>query len=505
MYDDYDRSERKEVQPFAASRGPKVLSGGKLTAAVLGSGLLVAGGSYFGLSSVFEAPQQEDYIVKPATQQPTVEIMDPDDVLTADDERRMLRDIERIDVGEEVEQVNYMVFETNDDNVNDTVENYLRDHHPDLIDDDYFTDGQLFVGVGLDPRQAFIFAGEDVAEAYQLKDESDHLEESLDAIKPGVRDNNIPAGLFAGADNAVSAEKLTESTYEEAKSDRNFGVTGGGVGAGVVAATIVGIGAGSRRKKQSNVITAREDWDYVSQTYADVAARLDAIDVRAHSLSSDLLNSHLRKQWEKLRKDFLKLDRKVSPISQLSATSPDEEYEKHAEKLAKAAQTCERMEVAEKNIDKLYGIEHADAATREHELYKLEEDLHDASVEAGEYAESLQEELRILERDARALRDDPTHPEFMDNYLTLLNRGSRAMHALQNLMQKKNEADEDPKEADIYDRGFFAGVGAYGFIPFYQVSSWNSNAEMFNSNSSSGGVNSSFSSGFSGSGGSSSF
>src|SRR5690625_7043354 len=85
-----------------------------------------------------------------------------------------------------VEQLHYMVFEENDDNVNDTVEEYLRDNRPDLIGDDYFSDGVLIVGVGLDPRQAFIFAGEDVAEALDLRDSS-HLDDALDAIKPGVR------------------------------------------------------------------------------------------------------------------------------------------------------------------------------------------------------------------------------------------------------------------------------------------------------------------------------
>ena len=65
----------------------------------------------------------------------------------------MERDVERLDVPAVVQQLHYIVFEENDDNINDTVENYLRDNRPDLIGDEYFTDGVLIVGVGLDPAR----------------------------------------------------------------------------------------------------------------------------------------------------------------------------------------------------------------------------------------------------------------------------------------------------------------------------------------------------------------
>ena len=63
-----------------------------------------------------------------------------------------------------------------------------------------------------------------------------------------------------------------------------------------------------------------------------------------------------------------------------------------------------------------------------------------------------------------------------------------------------------PERPHLYDSGFYVGVGYNGFVPFSAVHSWDSDATAANSSSSSsGGVNSSFSSGFSGSGGSSSF
>src|SRR5699024_7240631 len=126
-----------------------------------------------------------------------------------------------------VEQLHYIVLEENDDNVNDTVENYLRDNRPDLIGDDYFTDGVLKVGVGLDPRQTCVFAGNAVAEKLHLRDIS-HLDKSLDYIKPGVKDNNIPAGLFAGANEATDISTLAQDRFDDANSDYGGMLVGSG-------------------------------------------------------------------------------------------------------------------------------------------------------------------------------------------------------------------------------------------------------------------------------------
>lgn len=163
------------------------------------------------------SPQRENYVVSNQEQyRPShsvaVEIHDRDGVLNAEDQRRLLNNTDNVEVAQVVKQVHYIVFRTNDENVNDTVENYLRDQRPDLIGKEYFTDGVLIIGVGLDPRQAFIFAGNDVADAFDLR-KSAHLEQSLDAIKPGVKDGNIPAGLSNGLRTAVDVHAIEEQQY----------------------------------------------------------------------------------------------------------------------------------------------------------------------------------------------------------------------------------------------------------------------------------------------------
>lgn len=178
-------AELKEVNKQARPSIGKMM-GVSLLASAIGGGALVGG-----IGAAIDTPQRADYeITNSADMEITntfsTEVHNPDGVLSAEDEARMERDVERLEAPAVVEQLHYMVFEENDDNVNDTVEEYLRDSRPDLIGDDSFADGVLIVGVGLDPRQAFVFAGDDVAEALDLRDSS-HLDDSLDAIKPGVR------------------------------------------------------------------------------------------------------------------------------------------------------------------------------------------------------------------------------------------------------------------------------------------------------------------------------
>ena len=139
-----------------------------------------------------------------------------------------------------------MVFAENKENVNDSVEEYLRDNHQELIGKDKFADGQVFVGVGLDPRQAFVFAGEDVAAQMKLRKNDSHLKQSIEAIKPGVRDDNIPAGLFAGAAAAIDVDRAADTQYEGAKEDRMAAAVGLGVAGLSVGGAGVGLAGGVR-------------------------------------------------------------------------------------------------------------------------------------------------------------------------------------------------------------------------------------------------------------------
>ena len=168
------------------------------TAAVLGVTALVGfGGAAVGYNMV-DVPEISQVMMQ-THGAPNAIIDDPQQVLSPDDRARLERDTARIDAPEVVTDFHYMVFKTNHDNVLDDVEEILRTQYPDLVDQSkrengHLADGALIVGVGLDPRRAFVYGGEDVTRELMLDDKS-HLADLLDAMKPGVKDGNIPAGL----------------------------------------------------------------------------------------------------------------------------------------------------------------------------------------------------------------------------------------------------------------------------------------------------------------------
>ena len=492
---------KKQAKP-----GVGKMFGVSIGLAVLGFGALAGG-----LSTITDTPVRADYEITDTaateiTNSFSTEIHNPNGVLSAEDEARMERDVERLDVPAVVSQLHYIVFEENDDNVNDTVENYLRDNRPDLIGDDYFADGVLIVGVGLDPRQAFIFAGEDVAETLDLR-ESSHLDESLDAIKPGVKDNNIPAGLFAGANKATDISTLAEDRYDDAYGDYTGMLFGSGMGgAGVAFAGSMGVSA-YRRSKSRKVAQARAEMALVGKEYGELATRLDEIDIRAHSLTSPFANNTMRSQWESVRRRFFDIQIQVDSLGNLTSQDSDKEFYENADKIHEAALTTRKVSYAEENIDKLYRLEHGDDVVRRTELQALRDDVVEAQVALDDASSGLYRELQTLRERCDLMMNNTQAPQFLGDFVLLLGDYRAALEQLRR--QKFDDLDESQNTElvapSITSPDYRVGYGYNNFVPFWALSSWHASNATAQSTSSSGGANTSFSSGFSGAGGSSSF
>ena len=483
---------------------------GKMMGVSLLMGALGGGALAGGVGAAIDAPQRADFEVANTAEMEitstfSTEVHNPEGVLSADDEARLERDAERLDAPAVVEQLHYMVFEENDDNVNDTVEEYLRDNRPDLIGDDYFADGVLIVGVGLDPRQAFIFAGEDVAEALDLRDSS-HLDDALDAIKPGVKDNNIPAGLFAGANAATDISTLAEDRYNDAVGDRITAVVGSGIGGGgAIFATGLGVGS-YRRDKAKKIAQARAEMSLVGKEYGQLAARLDQVDIRAHSLTSPFANATMRSEWEEVRDRFFHIHDQVDSLGNLTSKSSDEKYLEQADAIHQAAVTTREVSYAEDNIDKLYRLEHGDEVVRRTELQALRDDVVEAQVALDDAKSGLYRELQNLRERADSLMNSTQSPDFLDQYVILLGDYRTALEQLRK--QKFNDLDESENTAltapGITSPDYRAGYGYNNFVPFWALSTWHSTNSAAQSSGGSS-ANTGFSSGFSGAGGSSSF
>lgn len=486
---------------------------GAIVLGTAGAALLLGAGVGLGIGAAMPTPIQQDYAVSatgalaPSTQLAT-EVHDPDGVLSADDEQRLLRDAERLETPAVVTQLHYMVFADNHENVNDTVEEFVRAARPELIgaDDDSFADGVLIVGVGLDPRQSFVFAGDDVADALELWG-GRHLDDAVTAIQPGVRDDNIPAGLFAGADAATDVDALSQARYDDASGERFAAVFGGGVGAGALGGALVAAGGATARTRSRKIAQARAEMDLVSREYGQLAGRLDQIDVRAHSLSSPFADATMRRQWEEVRDRFLRLHEEVDALGELTSSSPDKEFLGKAEEITEAALTTRQVSYAEDNIDTLFRLEHGDDIVRRHELEALRSDVVEAQVSLEDTNSGLYRELQRVRDRADSLSSRVGDEDFLDQFVVLLADYRSVLGELRR--QKFSDVDEEKATAlqapAVYERGWRPGYGHHDFVPFWVMASWHTSNVQAQQAASSGATNTSFSSGFSGAGGSSSF
>lgn len=481
---------------------------GKIVAASILCAGVLGGGAALGIATTYDAPERAHYTIDaPTHSNVALRIHNPDGVLTADDERILERDAARLEVPDVIKQLHYIVFADNDDNVNDTVENYLRDHHPELIGDDSFADGTLFVGVGLDPRQAFIFAGDDVAELLDLR-EGSHLDESLDAIKPGVKDGNIPGGLFHGATVATDPATLEQAQFDAAESDRTSAIVMGGLGAAALGGGGAAAAGGYRRSRAKKIAQAREDFDYISAEFGALAQRLDSIDIRAHSLTSAFADQQLRDQWRKVRERFVRMHDDVSTLGELSPRSDDKAFAQRADQLSDMASTAKKIHHAEDNIDTIFAFENGDELTRRTEAQSLRDDVVEAKMKVRDSDSGLYQELAAIQQRTETLAQEPSAEDFLDNFIVLLRDYQAALAELRR--QKFSDIDESkadaPQAPGLTSADYRPGYGWNNFVPYWALSSWHaSTLEAQSSSSNSGGANTSFSSGFSGAGGSSGF
>lgn len=482
---------------------------GSTTKAVLGTigSAVLLGGAGVGLTYALTTPPAEsEYAVAVAQHAPKVVIDDPDDVLTPEDEERMMRDVERLDHPDVVKELHYMVFAHNHENVFDTVEEYMRDNHPELIGnaenaDNRFADGLAIIGVGLDPRQAFAYYGDDVARELQVG-HGQRDEQVLDAMQPGVRDGNIPAGLFNAAKTAFDRQAAQDYGYNNAKSDREgmaIGLGAGGMGLGAAGAATGFAISNSRRKK---IEQAREDYRAITTEYTALAGRLDEIDIRANSVSSSFADAELRKQWQEVRDTFFGYHDAVSGAGGIGDIRIDDDKEalRNHKKLRSAATSVEHVSNAEDNINRLFEIEQGDAGARRAALTDIRKDVIEAKHKIKN--RGLKKDLELLEQRINALDANPDSPAFVDDFVRVLGDYRVLLEEVKRREFSDVKEYEPLRQPAIYDSSY-----TYGYVPFVVMNDWHtSNVQTHEQHTSGGGTSAGVaSSGFSAAGSSSSF
>lgn len=173
-----------------------------------------------------------------------------------------------------------------------------------------------------------------------------------------------------------------------------------------------------------------------------------------------------------------------------------------------------QMETAEDNIDIIYAMEHGDTDMRRRQLRLLRKDITDARHKIRSWNKTLDESLQdLLERiDSRVaiLDSGKADPDFMDFYADLIDDYSTALVGVEHDLKSVRKTTER-KTPCLYDSDWSPGTGYGSYIPFYMINSWHQ-SDLAKSSSGSGSsswsgssftsANTSFSSGFSGGGGS---
>ncbi|WIM71727.1 DUF5129 domain-containing protein [Corynebacterium suedekumii] len=365
----------------------------------------------------------------------------------------------------------YILFPDNDDNLNDTVRAFAEDERSGLItaERDKWAAGQLIVAVGLDPRRMGVYCGDDVCASVGIYD-SGRLDGILDRMEGPLRDGNWAAGLLQGAiaSGDPSARRDGGSGGSGGSGDGGAGWLGWAIGggAGALALGVGGMAVASMRRKQ--VADARDQFDEVQRDYGRVAQDLQAIDVRAHSLTSPLANDALRGQWEEVKTGFLGLDATFDELDGLTADADDAEFRRRRTAIATAHEQVTRMRTAEENIETLARMEHGDAEVRRRELTEMHEDALAAQVSLED--PTLKEQLGALDPGSSTCAPDRIPPTFMDEFADLISAHRVFVEAAQRHLYAESGVDEseddDRRAPAVWESSWRPGYGYGNYIPF---------------------------------------
>ncbi|MFP7366674.1 DUF5129 domain-containing protein [Corynebacterium callunae] len=424
-----------------------------------------------------------------------VSVLDTADKLAASDEDFLKTDTLKIDFPEEVTSVNYITLSGGTENINDDVEKYLRAEQPALIQEDSFAPGVVIIAVGFDPNTMGAYAGNDVAAATGIAEQA-RIDGITDSMRPLLQDGKTTLAMVEGAKSVADTSVVAEDT--ELSAGWVAGIIGGVV---VLVAAIATWAVGHERKKKASA--ARENFDYAQRNYGEVAPDLDAINVRAHSLTSPLANDELRRQWDDVHERFLEVNDIFGRLEGLKASSSDKDFARASDDISKAHTAVKQMEKAQENIDTLYNMEHGDEDVRRRELNQLREDMQEARLDINKKDSLVDSTLGTLISRVEQLA--PTSPSFMDEYARLIRDYAVALRGVEKQLKDVKRTTDRTAPA-IYDDNWRVGTGYNSFVPYYMISTWHAaDVSAASSASSSGSANTSFSSGFSGAGGGSSW
>ncbi|MBN9645273.1 DUF5129 domain-containing protein [Corynebacterium mendelii] len=447
----------------------------------------------------------------------SVVVFDRTGLISDDDISTLQSQTADIDFPAEVTKVTYLLFGSNDDNLNDTVRAHVETTDQSLISDnrEKFAPGTLIIAIGLDPRRVGIYGGDDVLTAidYYAKGRELGIQNPMKNVLRADGDPNFALAFLAGAKAAADPQAVAESSRS---SDGGDGPSGWLIGGGIAgfAALLAGIfGIDRKMRKDKKVKQLRGDIKEVNSNYAAVAMDLDSIDIRAQQLSSPLATAEIRREWETVKNKFAATHDIVGTLDGLNARSDADALYERRDDIDTVHEATEEMMAAKDNIDILFNLEKGDAATRIAQVNDLHNDVTTAAMSTTD--SQMADHFRDIDGKVLALRSDPEAPDFMDRYCAVLADYASAVQAaktrdMEELVRAEKDDPSSYRRPGLADRQWRPGYGYRDFVFYSTMSTWNHEAheariEAESSSSSSGTTSGYSSGGFSGGGSSSSW
>ena len=168
-----------------------------------------------------------------------------------------------------------------------------------------------------------------------------------------------------------------------------------------------------------------------------------------------------------------------------------------------AAATMADAGHAEDNINRLFDVERGDAAARRHLMTDIREDI--IKARHGVKDRGLKQDLAELEQRVDWLDQHPDAPDFVDQFVRVLGDYRVLLDEVKRRQFSDVKERERLRQPSLTDPGYVYP----GYVPYVVLNDWHTSnvqaEKSAQSSSSSGATNTSFSSGFSGAGGSGSF
>ncbi|MBN9645272.1 DUF5129 domain-containing protein [Corynebacterium mendelii] len=403
-----------------------------------------------------------------------VTVYDTADRLSADDSALMESQTTTIDFPQEVTRVAYLLFGSNDDNLNDTVRAHVETTDQSLISDnrEKFAPGTLIIAIGLDPRRVGVYGGDDVLTAidYYAKGREMGIQNPMKNVLRADGDPNFALAFLAGAKAAADPQAVAHDSGGKITGflRRHFEWA---IAIVVTAGALVWMTVSSFFTDRKHARKLRGDLARIRRDFTAVALDLDSIDIRAQQLSSPLATAEIRSQWETVKKQFATAHETLPTLDGLKPNSSLRAYFRNKETIESVVDATDKMTRAKKNIDTLFNLERGDAVTRISQLNELHGDITTAAMSAGE--NTLAEHFNAIDRRVLDLRDDPTGENFMDDYCGILADYSSAVDvSAKRQLHDLERSSTTRTTPSLYDSSWRPGYGYRDFVYYQQLRDW---------------------------------